>query len=256
MHSFQGSLQQRVLLTMVNGFSSARYFFFTCSAEMSVSLFTGCPPSESEGFHRGLGLGTTIANQISSPASLCRLVYIHSHCGQPRSFFLCCCVSCTVALLCAVVSLARLCGRPPHLCILSRLRLRPSCERLPCGIPSTECFVWSLHAHSLSLSLISSSSVVCSRSAPLHFAATMPRLLHHSMSQADFFSTRLTASLNSFFCLRPVGWCCTVPLEITTCAEGRSTGLLGLEATLTAQEQGPLFTSNGLRSPERLLFCL
>ena len=37
-----GSLQERVLLTMRIGFSFARYFFFTCSAAMSVSLFTGC----------------------------------------------------------------------------------------------------------------------------------------------------------------------------------------------------------------------
>ena len=64
------------------------------------------------------------------------------------------------------------------------------------------------------------------------------------------FSTRLTASLN----LRPIGWYCTVPLEITTCAEGRSTGLLGLEATLTAHGQAPLFTSNGLRSPRTSSF--
>ena len=106
------------------------------------------------------------------------------------------CAAVSLALLCAVVSLARLCGRPPHLCILSRLRLRPSCERLPCGIPSTECFVWSLHAHSLSLSLISSSSVVCSRSAPLHCAATMPRLLHHIMSQAVFFFFNETHSIS------------------------------------------------------------
>ena len=50
-----------------------------------------------------------------------------------------------------------------------------SCERLPCGIPSAECFVWSLHAPSLSVSqsLISSSSVVCSRSATLDRATVL-----------------------------------------------------------------------------------
>ena len=37
-----GSSQQRVLLMMRIGFSFAHYFFLTCSAEMSVSLFTGC----------------------------------------------------------------------------------------------------------------------------------------------------------------------------------------------------------------------
>ena len=36
------SLQQCILLTMRTGFSFACYFSFTCSAEMSVSLFTGC----------------------------------------------------------------------------------------------------------------------------------------------------------------------------------------------------------------------
>ena len=138
-----GSLQQRVLLTMRIGFSSARYFFFTCSAEMSVSLFTCCPPSESEGFRRGLGLGTTIAYQVSSPASLCRPEYIHSHCGQLRSFFLCCCVSCTVALLCAVVLLCLLHGcAGVHTSLNSvTTSFEASCEGLPCGIPSTECFV-------------------------------------------------------------------------------------------------------------------
>ena len=80
---------------------------------MSVSLFTGCVHPH-KGFHRGLRLRTKVAYQLSSPASLCRLLYIHTHCGQLRSFFLFCCVSCTVALLrcCAAVSLARLCGRP------------------------------------------------------------------------------------------------------------------------------------------------
>ena len=34
--------QQRVLLTMKTGFSFARYFSFTCSADMYVSVFTGC----------------------------------------------------------------------------------------------------------------------------------------------------------------------------------------------------------------------
>ena len=37
-----GSSQQSVLLMMRIGFSFAHYFFLTCSAEMSVSLFTGC----------------------------------------------------------------------------------------------------------------------------------------------------------------------------------------------------------------------
>ena len=37
-----GSLPQRVLLTMRIGFSFARYFSFTCLAEMSVPLFKGC----------------------------------------------------------------------------------------------------------------------------------------------------------------------------------------------------------------------
>ena len=126
------------------------------------------------GFRRGLGLGTTLAYQISSPASLCRLVYIHLHCGQLRSFFLCCCVSCTVAQLCAVVSLARLCGRPTSLTSVAT-SFEASFERLPCGIPSAECFVWSLHALSLSVSqtLISSSSVVCSRSATLDRATVL-----------------------------------------------------------------------------------
>ena len=91
-----GSLQERVLLTMRIGFSFARYFFLTCSAAMSVSLFTGCAhPHKVRFSSRPRTLGTTIAHQMSSLASLCRLVYIHSHCGQLRSFFLCCCVSCT-----------------------------------------------------------------------------------------------------------------------------------------------------------------
>ena len=93
-----GSLQQRILLTIRIGFSFARHFFFV--------------------FGR---LGTTLACQISSPASLCRLVYIHSHCGQLRSFFLFYCVSCTVALLCLLHG----CAASPHVRIQSRLRLRP-----------------------------------------------------------------------------------------------------------------------------------
>ena len=139
-----GSLQQRVLLTMRIGFSSARCFFFTCTAEMSVSLFTGCVhPHKVRGFRRGLGLGTTIAYQISSPASLCRPEYIHSHCGQLRSFFLCCCVSCAVALLCAVVLLCLLHGCAGVNTSLNSVAtsFEASCEGLPCCIPSTECFV-------------------------------------------------------------------------------------------------------------------
>ena len=67
-----GSLQRRALLTMRIGFSFARYFFFTCSAEMSVSLFTGCVhPHKVRVVHRGLGLGTTIAYQMSSASLHC-----------------------------------------------------------------------------------------------------------------------------------------------------------------------------------------
>ena len=58
-------------------------FSFTCSAGMSVPLFTGCVHLH-RGFHRGLRLGTTAACQIScpfclvcSPASLC-------HCLRKR----------------------------------------------------------------------------------------------------------------------------------------------------------------------------
>ena len=70
------SLQQCVLLTMRTGFSFACNFSYTCSAEMSVPLFSGCVHRR-KGFHRGLRLGTTVVFQIScsfclvcSPASL------------------------------------------------------------------------------------------------------------------------------------------------------------------------------------------
>ena len=38
-----------------------------------------------------------------------------------------------------------------------------SCERLPCGIPSAECFVWSLHPLSLSLNLSSQARLSSAR---------------------------------------------------------------------------------------------
>ena len=110
-----GSLQQRVLLTMRIGFSFARYFFFTCSAEMSASLFTGGVHSHSEGFHRGLRLGTTIAYQISSPASLCRSVHIRSHYGQVLLLVLLCLLRCcAMALLRCCVSCTAV-RASPHL---------------------------------------------------------------------------------------------------------------------------------------------
>ena len=176
------------------GFSSARCFFFTCSAEMSVSLFTGCVhPHKVRGFRRGLGLGTTIAYQISPPASLCRPEYIHSHCGQLRSFFLCCCVSCTVALLCAVVLLCLLhgCAGVPTSLNSVTTSFEASCEGLPCGIPSRECVVEP--SCSLSLSLSSQARLSSARGLHhwtwrLHCAATVPRLLHHSMLQPCFFN--------------------------------------------------------------------
>ena len=107
-------LQQRVPLTMRIGFSFARYFFFfPRSAEMHVSMFTGCVhPHKLRIF---IALGTTIAYQISSPASLSRLVYIHSHCGELRSCVLLCCVSFTVALLLSCCVSWTAVRAPPHL---------------------------------------------------------------------------------------------------------------------------------------------
>ena len=158
-----GSLQQRVLLTMRTGFSFVRYFSFTCSAEMSVPLFTGCVHPH-KGFHRGLGLGTTVAYQIScsfclvcSPASLCHCLrkwseVLNDGCDLRRSFFLCCCVSCAVVQL----SLLHGCAGVPTSLNSVATSFEASCERLPCGTPSTECFVWSLHASFLSHARLSS----------------------------------------------------------------------------------------------------
>ena len=102
-------------------FSSARYFPFTCSADMSVPLFTGCAHPHEKGFHRGLGLGTAIACEISSLASLCRLVYIQSHCGQLRSFFLCCRVSCTAVRASPHLRLLEICNTGPVDCTAASL---------------------------------------------------------------------------------------------------------------------------------------
>ena len=83
------------------------------------------------------------------------------------------------------------------------------------------------------------STVICTKTGQTFFlprsevpllAAILPQLLHHSVSH---FFQHVTRAL-------------------TTCAKGRSTGLLDLEATLVAQAQAPLFTSMGLRPPKSL----
>ena len=88
------------LLTMRIGFSFARYFFFTCSAEMSVSLFTGCVHP-----HKVM---VFIAASDSGQQShtRCRLLRCVGWCTSIRTA-----VSCERSY-CAAVSLARLCGRP------------------------------------------------------------------------------------------------------------------------------------------------
>ena len=99
-----GSLRQRVLLTMTIGFSFARYFvFFTCSAEMSVPLFTGCVHPHT-GFHRGLrnGVRLSMTDAICCDRSSCSAEFL--------ALLRCCAV---VLWRCgAAVSLARLCGSP------------------------------------------------------------------------------------------------------------------------------------------------
>ena len=64
------------------------------------------------------------------------------------------CLLCAVALLCAVVLLCLLHGCAGVSTSLNSVAtsFEASCDRLPCGFPSTECFVWSLHAPFLSLS--------------------------------------------------------------------------------------------------------
>ena len=59
-----------------------------------------------------------------------------------------------VALLCAVVLLCLLhgCAGVPTSLNSVATSFEASCERLPCGVPSTECFVWSLHVPFFSLS--------------------------------------------------------------------------------------------------------
>ena len=145
---------------------------------MSVSLFTGCVHPH-KGFHRGLRLRTKVAYQLSSPASLCRLLYIHTHCGQLRSFFLFCCVSCTVALLrcCAAVSLARLCGRP-H---ISEFCHDFGSTALLFDFDLASCLVVSGHSSARrvfmsvgGLRTLSRLGLVCSKTATLELAVALP----------------------------------------------------------------------------------
>ena len=81
-----------------------------------------------------------------------------------------------MALLCAAVLWCLLHGSPASLNSVAT-SFEASCERLPCGLPSTEYFVVEPSCSiSLSLSLISSSSVVGSRSATLDLATAQTRL--------------------------------------------------------------------------------
>ena len=96
-----GSSQQRVLLTMRIGFFFARYFSFTCSAEMSVSLFTGSVhPHEVRVF---------IAASDWGQQSHTRYRYLLRCVGWCTSIRTA--VSCDRSS-CAAVSLVRLCWRP------------------------------------------------------------------------------------------------------------------------------------------------
>ena len=104
-----GSSQQRVLLMMRIGFSFARYFFLTCSAEMSVSLFTGCVhPHKVRVF---TAARTRDNNRIPDVvASFAVSVVVHPFALRSAAIVLL--VLLCLLRCCAVFSVARLCGRP------------------------------------------------------------------------------------------------------------------------------------------------
>ena len=103
------SLQQCVLLTMRTGFSFSRNFSYTCSAEMSVPLFSGCVHRR-KGFHRGLRLGTTVVFS-DIVFFLSRLFASFAASAKGVRFSMTDAICC-VRSSCSAVSLAWLCGRP------------------------------------------------------------------------------------------------------------------------------------------------
>ena len=92
----------RCFRRLLSGFSFAHCISFTCSAEMSVLLITGCAHPHM-GFHRGLRLGTSGAYHVLSFWSVLQLrCVIASASGATFSMTdaVCCvCSSCSPLLL-------------------------------------------------------------------------------------------------------------------------------------------------------------
>ena len=127
-----GSLHQRVLLTMRIGFSFARYFFFACSAELSVSLCTGCVhPHEVRVFIAASDSGQPSHTRYR------RLLRCVGWCASIRTAVSCDRSSCAAvslahtALLCAVVLLCLLhgCAGVPTSLNSVATSFEASCER-------------------------------------------------------------------------------------------------------------------------------
>ena len=89
-----------VFRRLLSGFSFARHISFTCSAEISVLLITGCVHPH-KGFRRGLGLGTSGAYLVLSVWSVLQLHCVIASASCARSSMpdaVCCvCSSCSAA---------------------------------------------------------------------------------------------------------------------------------------------------------------